>query len=159
MDPVVTQFIERIHHAFHEGDQHAAQKAAEQTNVSRTQQQYRALATGDAEGFAATLSDDVEMEIFGPPELPFAGRWRGRDEVLKAVAHNFGLIEEQRPEVESVVAQGDTVVVFARERGRFKATKREYEIRWVQWFTFRDGLMCRFRELAEADPLIAASRS
>ena len=98
------------------------------------------------------------MEIFGPQELPFAGSWKGREEVLKAIAHNFSLVEEQRPEVETVVAQGDTIVVFARERGRFEATGREYEIRWAQCFTFRDGLVCRFREMAESEPLVAAAQ-
>src|SRR3954447_16933339 len=148
MNPVVAHFIERLDHAFQEGDPRATEKTTEKDNVKLLQEQYRAVVRGDVAAFAAALADDIELDIFGGPDLPFAGSWKGREEVLKAVARNFSLLEDQRPEVESVVAQGDTVVVFARERGRFKATGREYEIRWAQWFTFRDGLVSRVRELA-----------
>jgi ketosteroid isomerase-like protein len=158
MNPVVLQFIERLENAFHEGDPHATHKTAEKDNVKFLQEQYRALVRGDVAAFAAALAGDVELDVFGGPDLPFAGRWKGRDEVLKAIARNFSLLEDQQPEVESVVAQGDTVVVFARERGRFKSTGREYDIRWAQWFVFRDGLLFRMRELAEEGPLVAAAR-
>ena len=158
MNPVVSQFIERLDHAFHEGDPRATEKTAENDNVKSLQEQYRALVRGDVASFAASLTDDVELDIIGGPDLPFAGRWKGRGEVLKAVARNFSLLEDQQPEVESVVAQGDTVVVFARERGRFRSTGREYDIRWAQWFVFRDGLLFRMRELAEEGPMVAASR-
>jgi ketosteroid isomerase-like protein len=158
MNPIVMKFIERLENAFHEGDPRATEKTAEKDNVKSLQEQYRALVRGDVAAFAATLADDVELDILGGPDLPFAGRWKGRDEVIKAVVLNFSLLEDQQPEVESVVAQGDTVVVFARERGRFKATGREYDIRWAQWFTFRDGLLFRMRELAEEGPLVAAAR-
>ena len=158
MNPVVLHFIDRLENAFHEGDPHATHKTAEKGNVKFLQEQYRALVRGDVAAFAAALADDVELDVIGGPDLPFAGRWKGRDEVLKAIARNFSLLEDQQPEVESVVAQGDTVVVFARERGRFKATGREYDIRWAQWFVFRDGQLFRMRELAEEAPLVAAAR-
>jgi hypothetical protein len=44
MNPVVSQFIERLDHAFHEGDPRATEKAAEKDNVKLLQEQYRALA-------------------------------------------------------------------------------------------------------------------
>jgi ketosteroid isomerase-like protein len=159
MDPVLSSFIDRLRDAFHHGDPGAAGKAAESNNVARLQDQYRALAKADIPAFAALLSDDIEMEILGANELPFVRRARGRDAVLDAVARNFALVEQQQPEVEQVVAQGDTVVVVARERGRVKATGRDYDIRWVQMLTFRDGLLCRFREMADADSLVAATRA
>src|SRR5262249_33708324 len=128
MDPILSNFIERLDHAFHEGDPHATHKTIERDNVRFLQEQYRALARGDAAAFGASLSDDVELNIFGGPDLPFAGSWKGRDEVLQAIARNFGMLEDQRPEVESVVAQGETVGVFGGVGGGFTATGRGYFI-------------------------------
>lgn len=159
MDPVIARFIDRLHDAFHDGDEGAAHKALEQANVAKLQEQYRAVVRGDLAGFAALLSDDIDMEFMGEGNLPFAGRWQGREAVVAAVKKNFSLLEAQQPEIEAVVAQGDTVVVLARETGRVKATGRCYEVRWIQWHQFREGLLCRFREMVDGDSLQRASRA
>src|SRR5262245_30515284 len=94
-------FIDRLTHAFHEGDPASNAKQAEAANVRRLQEQYAALARGDFEFFVAQMADDIELEILGPSGVPFVGRWSGRGRVAEAVKHNFSLVEEQRPEVQS----------------------------------------------------------
>ena len=95
------------------------------------------------------------MEFVGPPHAPFVGRWRGREEAARAVRDNFSQVEEQRPEIRTVVAQGDVVVVVAQERGRFR-DGRPYETHWVQLFTFRDGKLARFIQICDNSTLIEA---
>ncbi len=159
MNPAaVDQFIASIRGAFEEGDARAAEKPEEARNVASVQRQYQALARGDLEAFLETIADDIDMEIVGPPGAPMVGRWRGRDQVVEAVCQNFGQVEDQRPEIRTVVAQGDTVMIMARERGRFRHTKREYETHWVQVLTFRDGRVVRFRECFDSGPILEASR-
>jgi uncharacterized protein len=148
--PVVAQFIERLASAFAEDDAESAAKAAEAANVSRVQESYRALARGDLAAFLEMLAEDVEMEFVGSPRGLFAGRWRGREEAARALGDNFAQVEEQRPEVHTVVAQGDVVVVVAHEHGRFRRTGLPYETHWVQIFTFRDGKVVRFREIYDS---------
>ena len=41
------------------------------------------------------------------------------------------LLEQQMPEIEAVIAQGDTVVVLGRERGNMRAGG-SYSVRWMQ---------------------------
>jgi ketosteroid isomerase-like protein len=151
---VVAQFIDRLVSAFEEDDAGAAVKAAEAANVWRVQESYRAIARGDFPAFLETLSEDVEMEFVGSPRAPFTGRWRGRDEAARAVRDNFFQVEEQHPEIHTVVAQGDIVVVVAQERGRFRGTGRPYETHWVQIFTFRDGKVARFRQICDNSTMI-----
>ncbi len=155
---VIARFLDALPPAFADGDPNAAAKAAEADNVRRIQEQYRAIARGDFAAALAYLADDIDMEVVGPPELPFAGRWRGRDQVADAWAKNFGMLEDQRPEIQSVTAQGDTVVIVARERGRFRTTGRAYDVHWVQLFTFRDGKVARFREICDSGALLGAAR-
>jgi ketosteroid isomerase-like protein len=152
----IASFIDQLGQAFRAGDPGVAAKRLEAENVRRLQDQYRAVGRQD---FAAALdfcADDIELEILGPPDLPLAGCWRGRAEVATALAKNFALLADQRPEVQHLVAQGDTVVIFARERGRFVQTGLPYDIQWVQLWRYRDGKCVRFREICDHTTLLDA---
>ena len=155
----VNAFIDDLHRAFHEDDANAAAKNAEAANVRRLQEQYRALARGDFPAFLDHFADDIKMEIIGPDDVPFVGEWSGRQQVAEAVRRNFAMVEDQKPEILSLVAQGDLLVVIARERGRFRATGRAYDVHFVQVFTFRDGKVRHFREIFDSVPLLDATRS
>lgn len=157
MNPaIIAQFLDNLRPAFAAGDPSAAGKSTEASCVAVVEEQYRAITRGDFAAFLATLAEDIELEIVGPPAVPFVGRWRGRDEVADAVRRNFGCVEDQRPEVLSVVAQGDTVVVVARERGRFRPTGREYDMHWTQVFTIQGGRVVRFLQLFDSAALLTA---
>jgi len=140
------RYIHRLGEAFAEDDPAVAAKAEEEANVRRLQAQIQALAQGDVAAFRDSVTDDIEFEVVGPPDVPFLGRWRGRDEVARAVAHNFSLLEQQQSEVQSVVAQGAVVVLVGREKGRYRADQREYDLSYVQVHTFRNGRTARIRE-------------
>ncbi len=155
MNPeAVKHFINSIMDAFADGDPNVTDKSSERSNVAILRAQYTAIAHGDLQTFASTLSDNVELEIIAPPELPFRGHWKGKRNVLEAVIRNFAMLEDQRPEILTVVAQGDTVIVFAREAGRIKASKREYLIHWMQRFTFQNGFLLKMTELADTSGLM-----
>lgn len=143
------RFIDVIDRAFREGDAQVDAKHAEARNVSLLREQYLALARGDFDAAVDLFHDDVDLEITGPPAVPFLGRWRGRSEVGEAMRRNFAMVEAQDPEVHSIVAQGDTVVVVAHERGRIRATGSPYSVHWVHICTFRDGKVARFREIVD----------
>jgi ketosteroid isomerase-like protein len=142
--------IDHLRVAFEQGDSDHHRKALERANVQSLQEAFRAIASNDLQAFAGSLSDEVLLEILGPPEVPFLGRWKGRDEVAAAVWRNFAQLEGQKPAIRSVVAQGDTVVVHGRESGRVREGGREYEFEWVQFYTYRDGLVAVVREFVAA---------
>jgi uncharacterized protein len=143
------RFIDGIDQAFREGDAQVDGKLAEAQNVSLLREQYLALARGDFDAAVDLFHDDVDFEITGPPAVPFLGRWRGRPEVGEAMRRNFAMVEGQEPEVHAIIAQGDTVVVVAHERGRIRATGSPYSLHWVHVCTFRDGKVVRFREIVD----------
>jgi ketosteroid isomerase-like protein len=151
--------VARIADAFRDGDPAADHKPAETDNVRRLQEVYQAVGQGDFDGgYAERLAEDAELEIIGPDVLPLVGRWQGRAAVVAATRRNFDLLTEQQPELQTVVAQGNSVVVVGRERGRWRATGEPYEIHWVQEFTFRDGKLARIREFFDTAGLLAAVR-
>jgi uncharacterized protein len=146
---VLQRFITDLDTAFRDGDDDVDVKQAETRNVNLLREQYEALARGDLDAAADQYHDDVELEITGPPSVPFLGSWRGRSDVKDAARRNFAMLDAQSPELHSVVAQGDTVVVVAHERGRLRATGVPYSIHWVHIITFRDGKVLRMREIVD----------
>src|SRR5262249_37588000 len=113
----VLSFIGRMDEAFRDGDPLVDSKDIEAKNVAHVRGQVEAISRGDFAVFAESLADDVEMETHGAPDLPFRGRWRGRRIVAEQVRSNFGFVEQQRPEIHGLCAQGDMVVLFGTERG------------------------------------------
>jgi uncharacterized protein len=132
--------------AFRDGDPAVDSKELEARAVAHIRGQIEAIMRGDFAAFAASLAEDAEMEIHGPAHLPIRGRWRGRQNVAEAVRQNFGHVADQKPEIQSLCAQGDTVVLVGRERGRFTASGDEYNVTWIQVHTVRDGKTVCFRQ-------------
>ncbi|HLA63580.1 MAG TPA: nuclear transport factor 2 family protein [Rhodothermales bacterium] len=141
--------------AFVGGDADAKAKAAEAANVQTVERLYAAIVEGT--GLSGLCTPDVEFEIVGPPGVPMAGRHVGLAAVEAAAKSNFALLEEQRPVIESVIAQGDEVVVFIQETGRFRPTGRPYKMLAIQHFTVRRGRIVRFRELCDNAVLLEAA--
>jgi ketosteroid isomerase-like protein len=146
-DNVMVAFINRLPEAFHEGDAGATAKDVESENVRLLQSVYQAIARGDIQAFMEMLAEDIDLEIVGPLTVPFLGSWHGRRQVTEAVRTNFAMVQDQQPELQSVVAQGDTVVAVGRERGRYCETGQEYDVQWVQFHTFKGGMLSRIRQL------------
>jgi ketosteroid isomerase-like protein len=146
MQELINAFVDQVWRSFEQGDSSVAGKYLEAQNVRTLQELYRTLGTGDYAAFRNWLADDVEMEIASTVNGPFHGRWRGADAVASAVQNNFAQIREMAPTIDEVVAQGESIVVVAREKGTFHSGEA-YDVHWVQWFTFRGGKLVRFREV------------
>ena len=106
---------------------------------------FDAIIQGNFEAFRDLVADDVELNVCGFGLLD--GTWRGRDDVVAATRRNFGLVANQKPEIESIIAQGDCVAVLLRESGVFQSSGKAYSVRGVQWFTFSDGKIKKIDEI------------
>ena len=155
-DAAVSQLIDHVDRCFRNHDPHVAAKDFESANVETVKAIYRALATADFEAATRKMTGDIEMQIVGPEKAPLVGKWNGQEEVLEAIQRNFGAVEQQRPEILGLVAQGNRVVVIGRETGVLGETGKPYSAEWTHWFTMRDGLVCHLRESAELSSLIEA---
>jgi uncharacterized protein len=149
-------FLDQLMDLYRAGDPSATDDSPGTQMVRVVQQVYLQIALQDYAAAVALMTDDFEMEIIGPPEIPLVGCWRGRTEVQEALRRNFSLLVDQRPVLIGVATHRDAVVVMGRETGRVVATQRPYSVHWVQWFTLRDGRLCRFLEIFDSDELGSA---
>ena len=153
----IQRFIEDLGIAFFSGDTEVERKTVEATNVAKLQALYQNVADGDLNSFIHELHEEVAFENVGPEEIPFIKEAHGPEEFGKAMAYNFSLLDDQKPVVNSVVAQGDTVVVFADEEGKFRETGRDYQMQWVQQFTFKNRKLIKFRQVLVSATLMKAA--
>lgn len=96
-----------------------------------------AVAAHDYPSLQGLLTEDVTLHIHGFPELD--GSWIGRNDVIEAMETNFGKLTEQTPQLETVITQGNSVVVRIRETGRFTTTGEEYSVHGIVWYKFEAG--------------------
>jgi hypothetical protein len=148
------QFINTVRAAFHEGDGNVANKLEEAENVRRVEEVFRLIARQDFKALDGILADEVTLEIIGSPDTPMAGITQGCQRVIETLENNFAQVEGQQPEILSVVAQGNTVVVIGRDRGRFRPTGRPYDLHWMHQYIFEGDKIIHMRELFDSAALL-----
>ncbi|MDP1799060.1 MAG: nuclear transport factor 2 family protein [Planctomycetaceae bacterium] len=146
-------FLERLMDSYRAGDPSATDTSAGTRMVLSIQAIYTAIALQNYAAIAELISPEFELEIIGPPEIPIVGCWRGREEAIAAIGHNFGLLENQFPRILGVVAQESAVLVMGYETGRVVATQRDYSVHWVQWYTFHEGILSRVLQIFDSQAI------
>jgi ketosteroid isomerase-like protein len=126
------------------------------SSVQVIQEAFAAFGRGDIPTILETLTEDVDWWAGGPPELPHAGQWHGRDEV----AQFFVAIDEhwvyEKFEPQEFIAQSDQVAVTGHDRVRAKSTGKVVEQDWAMFFNLRDGRIARFRIFTDTATLVSA---
>ena len=117
-------------------------------HLRSVQTQMDAISRGDIASLLNEAHEDVQLDIFAPPEFKWIRHAKGLDELRRAVELNFGSVDDQRPEISNVIAQGDSVVLIGRERGTIRASGEPYDVQFVEKFTFRDGRLAAIRIVA-----------
>ena len=140
-------YLTSLDDLFRFGDSRSDEKQEEASNIRLIQDVVAAIGRGDLAAVSQMLAEDVRLDIRGADELPFVRSANGRDEVLAAVRQNFSTVGDQRPSIEAVVAQGDTVVVISTEEGTVGATGAPYRIQGLQRYVCREGKIQLVHEL------------
>jgi uncharacterized protein len=117
----------------------------EQAYRQLVQQAYHSVKAGNVQSLLNSLAEDVHWQLPEMENVPFAGTWRGREQVgqfFSTVAQTQDVIEY---EPEDSIAQGDKVVVLGRFSQRVKSTGRISASAWVHVWTVKGGKVTHFR--------------
>lgn len=118
----------------------------EQTNTNLVQQAYQSVGTGDVASLLNLLAEDVFWQLPEMPNVPFAGIWRGRQQVgqfFSRMAETQDILEFQP---EEFIAQGNTVVALGKFTMHIKATGKHARSAWAHVWTFEAGKVIAMRE-------------
>lgn len=128
----------------------------EQSNVDLVKSAYEAFSRGDIRGVVATLADDVDWYVQGPPSIPMIGRRTGPQEVAEFFKIVSDTEEAEEFEPQKFIAQGDDVVVLGHYRWRMRSTGRVAESDFAHAFAVRNGRIASFREFTDTASFASA---
>ncbi len=104
------------------------------------------------------FQNDIEWISNDSDDIPFAGRFHGKDEV----GQFFTKLEQAQDvikfEPQDFVAEGDKVVATGVSSWHVKATGLTYDNPWVHVFTIRDGKVARLQQYNHTAAAEAAFR-
>lgn len=128
----------------------------EQANIELIRQAYDAFINGDSERLLSYMAQDIGWEVPEVPNLPFAGKRHGRDQVaefFRTVAAAQQLRDFRPGEF---IAQGERVVVQGHYEWTVRENGADWGSDWVHIFTVRDGKITAFRERTDTHRAVAA---
>lgn len=111
---------------------------SEQNLENKVRQLYKHFAEGNIPEVLATFHPDVVFERPGGSEIPFAGTFKGIEDVVKM----FGIIQQSIRlkgfSPKKFCTNQDTVVVLGDDEAEVISTGKIYRSDWVQAFTFKE---------------------
>jgi ketosteroid isomerase-like protein len=125
------------------------------SNVELVRQGYEAFNRGDMD--AAFANFDPEIEWITAPRTPFAGTYRGPEEIRRLIRDQREVFGEIRMEPYELFENGDLVVAFVRQRATGKASGAAIEIVVGHLWTLRDGKAVRFEGVPEREKALEAA--
>lgn len=113
--------------------------------VSTVRQCYSEFGRGNAAGVLELLHPDVVWVDPGYPEIPYAGKRKGKTEVAAFFAQMGEQMHFTRFEPQVFLRDGGTVVVRGFFAGRGAATGKTCETEWVMIWTVAEGLIKEYQ--------------
>ena len=121
-----------------------------ESNKQLVRDTWGAVSNGDTDKFLAALADDITWTFFG--SHTFAGTFKGKDELLTGLFAGIGDVLDGgiKVHINSLTAEGDTVVVEAKGEARSKSGQ-DYNNDYCMVVTIADGKVKKVREYLDTE--------
>ena len=124
-------------------------------NIELLKRGYEAFNRGDLDTAFELL--DPEIEWVNDERVPFAGTYRGHDELRALFRDQQEVFGEITMEPIEVFETGDQVVAFVRQRARGQASGAAVEITVGHLWTIRNGRAVRWQGFPEREKALEAA--
>ena len=119
------------------------------TNQQIIEQMYNNYAKGNMSTVLSCFDKDIVWERPGAPFIPFAGIFKGIEEVTKMFAIQATTLSISKFLPEKICTNEDTVVVLGHDTADVVATGKTYSTQWGQVFTLKDGKIIHVQVLLD----------
>ncbi len=127
-------------------------------NVAVVQQCYTEFGKGNVQGLLDLLTDDVLWIDPGFPDIPYAGKRRGKAEVTDFFVKMGSTVEFTRFEPQLFLSDGDYVVVKGFFTGKNRTTQKSFETEWVMIWEVQDGKVKYYQAYIDTRNVAAAMK-
>lgn len=116
--------------------------------VGVVSQMYQAFGAGDMEALQQTLSPNTIWNYNGSEFIPYAGTYKGKEEVVGFIGKIMTHVDVLDFQVKQMISEGNTVLVLGSEKQQLKKNGKILEQAWVQIYTVENGLITKMEEFA-----------
>jgi uncharacterized protein len=127
-----------------------------QSNVAITQEIFARFGRGDIPAILELLAEDVLIEFYGPPAIPYAGTYRGQRDARRFFETVLSSVDIHQFDAEEFIAERDKVIVTGHLRLTARATGGTIDSDFVHVITMKDGKWQRFRDFMNTAVAVAA---
>tara|TARA_R110002110_G_scaffold413729_1_gene641610 strand:+ start:102055 stop:102450 length:396 start_codon:yes stop_codon:yes gene_type:complete len=124
--------------------------------VDITKELFVRFGNADVPAIVELLSDDVFIQFYGPPVIPYANEYHGVDESRRFFETVLASVDIHQFEPEQFLACGDMVTVTGHLHLTARSTGRDFQSDFAHVITVRDGKWTRFRDFMDTAAAAAA---
>jgi len=129
------------------------------TNLELTKEIYSYAAKKDSAGLVSMCADDVIYDIPGNPDLPYAGKFHGKQQVAAFYKSLQELLDVTKNEIKFFSADGDRVLVEGSFEGTAKPTGKPFKTDWLMIWTFANGKVMQHQIFSDTSNIANALRN
>lgn len=128
----------------------------QQDNIAATQKLFEAFGAGDVPGILEYVNDNITIEFYGPPTIPYAGIYQGREEARGFFETVLSSVEINQFEPQEMLADADKVIVTGHLNLKAISTGGIIDSDFVHVITLSNNKWSRFRDFMDTSVAVAA---
>lgn len=112
-----------------------------------------AIKGGDGDAMMGLLADDAVVVLPGSFEIPWAGRWRGREPIRQCFRAIEELLEIRDHTVTLLIGEGAHVVALIEETSAARSTGRLLHQETAWYFRVTDGAIAHWQAFEDTEQI------
>ncbi|MEM8662053.1 MAG: nuclear transport factor 2 family protein [Pseudomonadota bacterium] len=124
--------------------------------VAVTQELFVRFGNADVPGIVELLDDNVRIQFYGPPVIPYANEYQGIDEARRFFETVLSSVDIHQFEPEQFLSDGNMVTVTGHLHLTARRTGRDFESDFAHVITVENGKWTRFRDFMDTAAAVAA---
>lgn len=128
----------------------------QQDNIAATQQLFEAFGRGDIPGILEHVNDNILIEFYGPPTIPYAGIYNGRNDAQRFFETVLSSVKIHQFEPQEMLADADKVIVTGHLNLEAFSTGGIIDSDFVHVITLNGKKWSRFRDFMDTSVAVTA---
>lgn len=126
------------------------------SKIQTVQQIYAEFGKGNPQGVLDLLTDDVTWTDPGYPEIPYAGKRKGKNEVMDFFTEMGKTVSFSNFEPQQFLNDGNVVVVKGFFSGKGNDTGKSFESEWVMLWEVENGKVRNYHAFVDTFKMATA---
>ncbi len=128
------------------------------TNLQLVQEVYGHFSTGNIPAVFEMLTDNVLYLIPGSPDIPYAGKFNGKQEVGGFYKKLNDTLQYTSFDINHFTTDGDKVIVQGNFAGIAKPSGKNFATDWIMIWTFAEGKIKQHQTFLDSNNIANALR-